>query len=67
MSVNSRSVIEEVCTGFSGTQVVHRALTAVQVTDAHGTITKNVGQRPAKVVARPMNSFVGKAGRRARR
>jgi hypothetical protein len=67
MSVTSRSVIEEVCTGFSGTEVVHRALTAVEVTDAHGTITKGDGQRPTKVVALPMNSFVGKAGRRARR
>jgi hypothetical protein len=62
MSVTSRSTIEELCNGFNGTMVVHRALTAVQVTTTHGTINRGPIQHLGKVPARPMNRFVGRAG-----
>jgi hypothetical protein len=45
--------------------VVHRALTAVQVTTESGTI--HHPKQHTKIPARPMNKFVGKAGRRASR
>jgi hypothetical protein len=63
--VDSGSVIEEFCTGSkSGTKVLDRNLTAVQVASAGVSDAASVGHGPARAVGGPRNRFVAKSRRR---
>jgi hypothetical protein len=66
IKVDSGSLIEESCRGASGTHVIHRDLTAVQVASAQPSASGPLGHKSATATDRPMNSFVGKAVRRKR-
>jgi hypothetical protein len=68
VKVFSGSVIEEDCTGSkSFIKVTHRALTAIRVANAQGSVAGVASRSKGRSAHLPVNRFVGKRANRASR